>query len=309
MNEEQNRTESPQYQTPSTQEGAPDDAPLSTEDPSNINNQPFEIKAMEVHHHPHVEKKNFKEYLLEGLMIFIAVSMGFIAENIREHISDREKEKEYVLNIKKDLAEDTVSLNIWVPNLLQKVADFDSLIALLQVPGFSEKGSDMYYYARLTTRSRIFSASNNTITELKNSGNFRLITNNNVINGLTDFQKIIDSYLNLSVIDNKEAELLYPLLGSLFDATVFNTMVQTKFMIQTNSTDSVTANLIMESLLKPAGNPQLRDHDKDKVNMLIFYLHERKSTFIGETRLLLQQKKNAAALIKIIDKEYHLHNE
>ncbi len=34
---------------------------------------------MEVHHHPHVEKKSFKEYFLEGLMIFLAVTMGFIA--------------------------------------------------------------------------------------------------------------------------------------------------------------------------------------------------------------------------------------
>ena len=39
---------------------------------------------MEVHHHPHVEKKSFKEYILEGLMIFIAVSMGFAAESLRE---------------------------------------------------------------------------------------------------------------------------------------------------------------------------------------------------------------------------------
>ncbi len=30
-------------------------------------------------------KKSLKEYLLEGLMIFVAVSMGFIAENIREN--------------------------------------------------------------------------------------------------------------------------------------------------------------------------------------------------------------------------------
>jgi hypothetical protein len=37
---------------------------------------------MEVHHHPHVEKKSFKEYLLEGLMIFVAVTMGFFAETI-----------------------------------------------------------------------------------------------------------------------------------------------------------------------------------------------------------------------------------
>jgi hypothetical protein len=44
---------------------------------------------MEVHHHPHVEKKSFKEYLLEGLMIFLAVTMGFFAENIREHFSEK----------------------------------------------------------------------------------------------------------------------------------------------------------------------------------------------------------------------------
>jgi hypothetical protein len=39
---------------------------------------------MEVHHHPTVDKKNFKEYFLEFLMIFLAVTMGFFAENIRE---------------------------------------------------------------------------------------------------------------------------------------------------------------------------------------------------------------------------------
>lgn len=42
---------------------------------------------MEVHHHPdlHHKPKKQKEYLLEFLMIFLAVTMGFIAENIREH--------------------------------------------------------------------------------------------------------------------------------------------------------------------------------------------------------------------------------
>ena len=55
-----------------------------------------EIQNMEVHHHPKVEKKNFKEYLLEGIMIFLAVTLGFFAENIREHLSDNAKEKEYI---------------------------------------------------------------------------------------------------------------------------------------------------------------------------------------------------------------------
>ena len=264
---------------------------------------------MEVHHHPKVEKKSFKEYLLEGLMIFLAVTLGFIAENVRESLSDRSKEKEYVIGIKKDLAADTTSLNIWIPNLYQKVADFDTLIFLLETSNNTARGSDLYYYARLSTRSRVFTADDNTITELKNSGNFRLITNKTVINGLADFEKIINSYINLSIIDNKEAEMLYPMLGNLFDASVFNTMVQTNYRINSFSVDSVTASLVMENLLKPPGNPQLRNHNADNINQLIFYLHERKSSFVGEIRLLMQQKKNAAGLIQTINKEYHFSSD
>ncbi len=46
---------------------------------------------MEVHHHAHPEKKNFKQYFLEFIMIFLAVTLGFFAENIREYVADHEK--------------------------------------------------------------------------------------------------------------------------------------------------------------------------------------------------------------------------
>ena len=62
---------------------------------------------MEVHHHPEVEKKGFKEYLLEGLMIFVAVMMGFIAENVREGITEREHVKQLTSQLVNDLRSDT----------------------------------------------------------------------------------------------------------------------------------------------------------------------------------------------------------
>ena len=65
---------------------------------------------MEVHHHPKVEKKNFKEYFLEFLMIFLAVTLGFFAENIREGFSNREKEKDYMIEFVEDLKADTALL-------------------------------------------------------------------------------------------------------------------------------------------------------------------------------------------------------
>ena len=45
---------------------------------------------MEVHHHSHHPKK-WKEYLTEFLMLFLAVSMGFIAENVREKHTESER--------------------------------------------------------------------------------------------------------------------------------------------------------------------------------------------------------------------------
>src|ERR1700753_926412 len=58
---------------------------------------------MEVHHHPHVEKKNFKEYFLEFLMILLAVTMGFFAESIREHFTEKTNAKEYLETYRDEL--------------------------------------------------------------------------------------------------------------------------------------------------------------------------------------------------------------
>jgi len=262
---------------------------------------------MEVHHHPdlHHKKKNFKEYFLEFLMIFLAVFLGFIAENIREKLSEKSKGKEYVISIKKDLIADTAAINDFGPSSFLRINHLDSLIWMLQQPAPTSSGSQLYYLARGATRVRMFEPTNSTITELEHSGNLRLITNRKVIDALIKFQRIIEAYKTLMPVDIREAELLYPLLGNLFDASVFNTMVKTggtDFSIDTSA--SIFANLI-----RPAGNPQLRNHDPDKINLLIFYLHERKSSLIGEAGILQEQKKAASSLIKVINEEYHLNNE
>src|SRR5450755_3242260 len=70
-----------------------------------------ETENMEVHHHPdlHHKPKKGKEYFLEFLMIFLAVTMGFIAENLREHITNRSKEKEYIRAFIRNVQDDTAN--------------------------------------------------------------------------------------------------------------------------------------------------------------------------------------------------------
>jgi len=57
---------------------------------------------MEVHHHSHHPKK-WKEYITEFLMLFLAVSLGFLAENIREHYVEKERSHELVTSFIKDV--------------------------------------------------------------------------------------------------------------------------------------------------------------------------------------------------------------
>ncbi|HVS94008.1 MAG TPA: hypothetical protein VHE59_18360 [Mucilaginibacter sp.] len=263
---------------------------------------------MEVHHHPQLEHKPkpWKEYLLEYLMIFLAVMTGFFAESYREHLGERSKEHEYVVNIKKDLVRDTVNINIWIPSLYNRVSGFDTLIRCLETMGPVKNGSDMYYLARTSTRNSVFEPSDNTILEMKSSGNLRLIRNRDIINGLMDFERNISEFNNLFDIEGKEDVLSYPLIGELFDATVFDKMV----VVQNRDlTDSEYANGSTNNTSRPPGNPQLLSYDKQKINLLIYYLHQRKSSFMGEMRRLIAQKELVEKLIKMIDKEYKLNNE
>ena len=59
---------------------------------------------MEVHHHPQLEHepKPWKEYFLEFVMIFLAVTMGFFAESFREHIVNKERENIYIHSFYED---------------------------------------------------------------------------------------------------------------------------------------------------------------------------------------------------------------
>ena len=45
-------------------------------------------------------------------MIFLAVTLGFLAENIRENISERAKEKEYIKGFINNLKVDTSKLKV-----------------------------------------------------------------------------------------------------------------------------------------------------------------------------------------------------
>ena len=63
---------------------------------------------MEAHHPHHItHKKKWGEYLLEFFMLFLAVFLGSVAENIREHIVEGNREKQFIRSLANDIKADT----------------------------------------------------------------------------------------------------------------------------------------------------------------------------------------------------------
>ena len=133
---------------------------------------------MEVHHHPNVEKKNFKEYFLEFLMIFLAVTMGFFAESIREHLADHSKEKQYIKSMIADLKNDTAMLRNVVANNIKRVSGIDTLSSLLNKTSLTVDDEKRLYILNSHYVSNVAAMDWNdgTIRQLLTSGNLRLMS-------------------------------------------------------------------------------------------------------------------------------------
>lgn len=247
---------------------------------------------MEVHHHPelpHGEKKRFKEYILEGLMIFLAVTMGFFAESLREHINDHDKELQYMKTFAQDLQTDSVNICASLLHLDTVSFHIHELIGLMNSPEMVTKGALMYYDARIATTNLTFHGTDRTLTQLKNSGGYSVIKNKAVIDSITNYESQIDRYAITNTVAMQEAQLLYPGMSKLFKAIVFESMVTDKYIV-----------------IMPPGNPQLISKDPALINELTYYLHQRESTLIASKVFLNKVQVREKNVYAFLHKEYKL---
>ncbi|HSZ84668.1 MAG TPA: hypothetical protein VK787_01485 [Puia sp.] len=134
---------------------------------------------MEVHHHPNVEKKSFKEYFLEFLMIFLAVTLGFFAETIRENITEHSRAKEFARSMIKDLEADTAQLRGYRIYFNFSANNVDTFMQLLSAdePKNIPSGK-LYWYGLFGCAHRHFVSNDATFEQMKSSGSLRYFEKN-----------------------------------------------------------------------------------------------------------------------------------
>jgi hypothetical protein len=152
------------------------DIPASPDEIISLIEEPVTEQDMEVHHHPTIEKKNFKEYLLEGLMIFIAVTLGFFAENLREHIAETHREKEFAQELYTELKTDSITAADKLAGRLDKEKDMDYLNAYFKDSSLTDLPKKFYpaYIKSLYLINRYaFEPKDGILSQLRNSGAVR----------------------------------------------------------------------------------------------------------------------------------------
>jgi hypothetical protein len=243
---------------------------------------------MEVHHHSHHGKKKWTEYFWEFFMLFLAVTLGFFVENQREHFVEHKREIQYVGSYVEDLHKDVYVLDSMIGRCKDRNRMIDSLTYLLDLPDATLHGNDIYYNARLLTLNFPFFSTDRTIQQLKNGGNLRLISKQEVSDAMMNYDRQTRWLENIRQREEDYVREYVKFLEEICDARVFNKMIVPGF-----------------GFIRPVGNPHLLKEDKTTILELIAKLHFLRS---ANSYLLLNYQKTIETAkdgLSVIEKEYH----
>jgi len=190
-------TVAPPEKKPKPVRKPPVTAPLTNKSATGHSETPETVSPtpeMEVHHHPQLEHKPkpIKEYLLEGFMIFIAVMMGFIAENIREGIDNNEQVQQLTSQLVQDLKADTAILNGNNAETAKILAANDSLFYLLQQPLAKADTKKIQKFAADSHSMWPFHPSGGAIAAIKNELHLKKFSDSKIISYIAKYESHIE---------------------------------------------------------------------------------------------------------------------
>ncbi len=264
-------------------------------------NHSLPTTEMEVHHHPEVEKKGFKEYILEGLMIFLAVTMGFFAEGLRETINEHNRAKEFAVTLYADLKADTADLKSYIKYVDRGAKSVDTLMQLLSAndPQHISSGK-LYWFGLWGGAYRMFTPHDATLLEMKNSGSLRYFSNHTINREVAQYDQLCQS---MKMYETNEQGIyieVRKLRAQLFSFK-YNEMANNITRIK----DKKLYQAAVDSLIRI--NPPLLSYDRVLFNQ---YIEMVRSRFLGRKVIMADTVLvHANLLINTLKNEYNLEGE
>ncbi len=172
---------------------------------------------MEVHHHSHHPKK-WKEYITEFLMLFLAVSLGFFAENIREQQVEKHREISYLQNVHEDLKLDLINVDIVINSNTKELRAMDTLFQ--KINNHTITNEDFYYYTRNLLLRTTFESSHIGLDQIKSAGGLRMIKNVEIIEGIQEYERQLDAQYKIENTRERTIEQARFKMAVVFEPTI-----------------------------------------------------------------------------------------
>ena len=261
-----------------------------------------EIENMEVHKHPHhvTHKKKWGEYFIEFLMLFLAVYLGFLAENYREHQVEKERGKQYIESFYQDLKTDTAKISF--------IINFDSA-KLISIPNLSscynttiQDGKETTYSRDIIKNSFVISGfykTERTNNQLFNAGGFRLLSKEDA-DSIIMYQKEYDVIKGFQATALQDAQ---DRIRNTFSKVVNFKAYNQMFNMSKGSLTKLSFNDSVETF------PLFFTSDKSLLNQ---YFNELQAYFINifyHRELLLNLRVVQNRLLKYLEDKYNFREE
>jgi len=257
---------------------------------------------MEVHHHPdlHHKRKNFREYFLEFLMIFLAVTMGFFAESLREKLADTDKEKQAIESLVKCLASDTSQLKLMINSNSLLAQNLDTFLLLKNTDLTTEENKKKFYEHGTTgfLQNWYFKTNDAAMEQLKSSGMLRLIHDQKIVDAIFGYE------LKNKITTESESDSYFGFKESLtdFKKVADITILQDTSIVKINT--NTTSNFI--SFAYKNLNGVSIGNDKEKLKPVFNNASQMSISLKIYVQLMQEQFDYANNLLALLNKEYHL---
>ncbi|MCZ2458327.1 MAG: hypothetical protein LC128_01760 [Chitinophagales bacterium] len=225
-------------------------------------------------------------------MIFLAVTLGFFAENFREHQVEHKMEKQYMQSLAEDLNTDRLQSQKLEVQLQNLIARLDSLSDEFNR---THDGNPPFIAFKQLSQSIGFPDyiyTDRTMQQLKNAGGMRLIRNLKVADSIVHYDVMVRRGLgHQELLNSIYMPRLFDKINSLVNVSVLNKLTAG---IHPDSDTSIFKSTLLLSHEKPElikFSNQIIDY-RLSINILFTYVRNN--------------SEMATRLLSLINKEYHL---
>lgn len=144
------------------------------------------------------KQRTFRGFIYEFFVVFIAVTLGFLADNYRENLADNGKERQYADNLVRDLKKDTTILSELIISNQTKQIRLDSFVMFRYLDFKKADNLKTFYSKAWGTKMylvQLFRSNQATLYQLKSTGDLRLMRQKDIAEKILEYDLSFQSML------------------------------------------------------------------------------------------------------------------